>query len=176
MHNVIKWLCEIVFDPAHGIDHGIYKGRNFGTMGEQYAAFTLKNTILNETTNLTSNTFIERIGNDSLLSPYKMHLLNNNLEILGYGLAFRNTTSGPPNATIPLNETFPRTINIGDQLALDRIFNGRVKASDLKHGVGTYRVYTAFRDPTGTILKTETVSGGGVGSAELKAWWQFSKI
>jgi len=74
-----------------------------------------------------------------------------------------------------VNETFPRTINIGDQLALDRIFNGRIKASDLKHGNGMYRVYTAFRDPTGTILKTETVSGGGVGSAELKAWWQFSK-
>ena len=74
-----------------------------------------------------------------------------------------------------VNETFPRTINISGQLALDRIFNGRVRASDLKHGAGTYRVYTAFRDPTGTILRTETLSGGGVGSAELKAWWQFSK-
>ena len=63
------------------------------------------------------------------------------------------------NTTV--NETFPRTINISGQLALDRIFNGRIRASDLKHGTGTYRVYTAFRDPTGAILKTETVSGGG---------------
>jgi hypothetical protein len=63
----------------------------------------------------------------------------------------------------PVNETFPRTINISGQLALDQIFNGGVKASDLLHGAGTYRVYTAFRDPTGAILKTGTESGGGVG-------------
>ena len=75
-----------------------------------------------------------------------------------------------------VNETFSHTIDSGKQLALDMIFNGRIRASDLKHGTGTYRVYTAFRSPTGVILKTETgSSGGGVGSAELKAWWQFSK-
>jgi hypothetical protein len=74
-----------------------------------------------------------------------------------------------------VNETFPRTINISDQLALDRVFNFRVRASSLKHGTGTYRVYAAFRDPDGNILRTETVSGGTAGSAELKAWWQFTK-
>ncbi len=77
------------------------------------------------------------------------------------------------NTTV--DEPFPRTIDINSQLALDRIFNGRIRSSDLKHGVGTYRVYTAFRDPTGTILKTDTSSSGRVGSAELKAWRQFSK-
>jgi hypothetical protein len=75
----------------------------------------------------------------------------------------------------PVNETSPQTIDVGGQLALDRFFNGRIRASDLTHGAGMYRVYTAFRDPTGAVLKTETMSGGGVGSAELKAWWQFSK-
>lgn len=74
-----------------------------------------------------------------------------------------------------INETFARTINISDQLALDRLFNGLIKASDLKHGNGTYRVYSAFRDPNGNILETDTLSGGTVGSAELKAWWQFTK-
>ncbi|DAC73366.1 MAG TPA: hypothetical protein DSN98_00330 [Thermoplasmata archaeon] len=67
-----------------------------------------------------------------------------------------------------INETSPRTINSGNQLALDTIFNGHVRASDLTHGTGTYRVYTAFRDPDGNILKTNT-------GVELKAWWQFSK-
>jgi hypothetical protein len=67
-----------------------------------------------------------------------------------------------------INETSPRTINIGNQLALDTIFNGRVRASDLTHGTGTYRVYAAFRDPEGNILKTNS-------GVELKAWWQFNK-
>jgi hypothetical protein len=67
-----------------------------------------------------------------------------------------------------VNETTPRTINSGNQLALDTIFNGHVRASDLTHGTGTYRVYTAFRDPEGNILKTNN-------GVELKAWWQFSK-
>jgi PKD repeat protein len=67
-----------------------------------------------------------------------------------------------------VNETTSRTINSGSQLALDTIFNGRIRASDLTHGTGTYRVYAALRDPEGNILKTNTGS-------ELKAWWQFSK-
>jgi hypothetical protein len=67
-----------------------------------------------------------------------------------------------------INETLPRIITSGNQLALDIIFNGHVRASDLIYGVGTYRVYTAFRDPEGNILKSNDGS-------ELKAWWQFSK-
>jgi len=62
----------------------------------------------------------------------------------------------------------PRIINRGSQLALDTIFNGKIRASNLQHGTGTYRVYTAFRDPTGKILKTNDGS-------KLKAWWQFNK-
>jgi hypothetical protein len=70
-----------------------------------------------------------------------------------------------------INETSPRTIIhgvTGYPLALDTIFNGHVRTSDLTHGTGTYRVYTAFRDPEGNILKTNS-------GVELKAWWQFSK-
>jgi len=66
-----------------------------------------------------------------------------------------------------INETSPRTINSGNQLALDTIFNGRVRASNLTHGAGTYRVYVAFRDPSGNVLKTSS-------GVELKAWWQFT--
>jgi hypothetical protein len=82
---------------------------------------------------------------------------------------FYNTSQGKwllDNDTV--NETSPRTINSGSQLALDTIFNGKIRASNLQHGAGTYRIYTAFRDPEGNILKTNT-------GAELKAWWQFNK-
>jgi hypothetical protein len=65
------------------------------------------------------------------------------------------------------NETSPRTINSSSQLALDSIFNGLIRASDLSYGTGTYRVYVAFRDPSGNILKTNA-------GVELKAWWQFT--
>jgi hypothetical protein len=61
-----------------------------------------------------------------------------------------------------------RVINNGGQLALDTIFNGHVRASDLTHGTGTYRAYAAWRDPSGNILRTSS-------GVELKAWWQFTK-
>ncbi|MCU0849729.1 MAG: right-handed parallel beta-helix repeat-containing protein [Candidatus Thermoplasmatota archaeon] len=68
-----------------------------------------------------------------------------------------------------INETSPRTVTSGNQLALDTIFNGLVRASDLTHGTGvTYRVYTAFRDPDGNILRTND-------DVELVDSWQFSK-
>ncbi len=67
-----------------------------------------------------------------------------------------------------VNETTPRIINSSNQLGLDTIFNGQVRASDLTHGTGTYRVYAAFRDPEGNILRTND-------DADLEAWWQFSK-
>ena len=53
-----------------------------------------------------------------------------------------------------VNEDTPRTINAGDTLALDTIFNGNVDTFDLikEHGTGTYRVYMAFRDPNGNVL------------------------
>jgi len=60
----------------------------------------------------------------------------------------------------------PRTINISEQLALDKIFNGKIRASDLQHGEGKYRIYTAFRDPDGNILKTSD-------DVELVTWYEF---
>jgi len=67
-----------------------------------------------------------------------------------------------------INETSPRTINSSNQLPLDLIFNGLIRASDLTHGPGLYRVYAAFRDPEGNILRTDD-------DLELVAWWEFSK-
>jgi PKD repeat protein len=96
-------------------------------------------------------------------------------DIKGYLLIqvqFYNTSQGKwlvDQDTI--NETSPRTIihgATGAPLALDMIFNGHVRVSDLTHGTGTYRVYTAFSDPEGNILKTNS-------GVELKAWWQFTK-
>jgi hypothetical protein len=54
-----------------------------------------------------------------------------------------------------INEATPRTINAGGQLALDTIFNGLVNTSNLSYGNGTYRVYVAFRDPDGNVLKCD---------------------
>jgi hypothetical protein len=67
-----------------------------------------------------------------------------------------------------INETWPRTITSGNQLALDLIFNDMIRASDLTHGTGIYRVYTAFRDPEGNILRTDD-------DVELVSWWEFTK-
>jgi len=65
-----------------------------------------------------------------------------------------------------INETTTRTINASDQLALDLIFNDLVSTDDLMNGDGTYRVYTAFRDPDGDVLicDDETL---------LAAWYEF---
>jgi|GEM_PF-894232 len=98
-------------------------------------------------------------------------------DIKGYLLIqvqFYNTSQAKwvlDNDTV--NESTPRIINAGgsgsgSQLGLDTVFNGKIRASNLQHGSGMYRVYTAFRDPEGNILKTNN-------GAELKAWWQFSK-
>jgi hypothetical protein len=65
-----------------------------------------------------------------------------------------------------VNETTSRTINAGQQLALDTIFNGRVNTIDLTHGNGRYRVYAAFRDKYGNILQTSE-------RKSLAAWWEF---
>ncbi|HWR27845.1 MAG TPA: hypothetical protein VN377_05355, partial [Candidatus Thermoplasmatota archaeon] len=67
-----------------------------------------------------------------------------------------------------IDEPKPRTINSNSQFGLDMIFNDRIRASDLQHGAGTYRVYTAFRDPEGNILRTND-------DLDLEAWWQFNK-
>ncbi len=65
-----------------------------------------------------------------------------------------------------VNETTPRTITSQSQLALDTIFNGLVKTSDLSHGYGMYRVYAAFRDPDGDVLVTDD-------KTVLEAWYVF---
>ncbi len=68
-----------------------------------------------------------------------------------------------------VNETSPRMIEPGQQLALDQIFNGFVRACDLTHGDGLYRVYAAFRDPEGNILVDSDQN-------LLAASWQFTVV
>jgi hypothetical protein len=93
-------------------------------------------------------------------------------DIQGYLLIqvqFYNTTQSQwilDNDTI--NETTPRAILSDNQLALDTIFNRLIRASDLTHGTGTYRVYAAFRDPEGNIPRTDD-------DVDLEAWWEFCK-
>lgn len=65
-----------------------------------------------------------------------------------------------------VNETTSRTINVGEELALDTIFNGNVNTNDLTNGDGTYRVYAAFRDPEGNVLVCDD-------AVKLEAWWEF---
>jgi len=66
-----------------------------------------------------------------------------------------------------VNETTPRTINSGSQLALDTIFNGLVNTNDLTNDDGTYRVYAAFRDEDGDILQCDD-------DTYLVATWEFT--
>jgi hypothetical protein len=52
-----------------------------------------------------------------------------------------------------INETTQRTINSGEKLGLDTVFNGLVDTQDLSdYGNGTYRIYAAFRDSDGNVL------------------------
>jgi len=65
-----------------------------------------------------------------------------------------------------VNETI-QTITHGQQLGLDTIYNGQAKTNDLQHGDGTYRIYTAFRDPQGNILVDSD-------QHQLASTWQFT--
>jgi YHS domain-containing protein len=72
-----------------------------------------------------------------------------------------------------INENTPRTVDYLDQqgqnvLALDTIFNGLVNTANLSsYGNGTYRIYAAFRDPDGNILKCDD-------ETELEAIYEFT--
>jgi len=128
----------------------------------------------NEYANVHSSEFLGMCGPKLVIMYRNQSKIKNtgSTDIKGYLLIqvqFYNTSQGKwlvANDTV--NETTSRTINCGSQLALDTIFNGKIRASNLQHGAGTYRVYTTFRDPEGNILKTNSGS-------ELKAWWQFNK-
>jgi len=80
---------------------------------------------------------------------------------------YYNATQGWVVDNDTINETNPRTVAAGDQLALDLIFNGNVTTSDLVNGDGTYRVYAAFRDEEGDVLVCDDES-------LLEAWYQFT--
>jgi len=109
IYEVILDLSNIIFGE-HGSDNKIFKGRDFGSVGEREAATLIHSWMDGNTDNLSVlNLTLERIGDDNYgynpLDP--MRVFNNKMETLGYGLSFRNATSGPPNSVIPRNETFP---------------------------------------------------------------------
>jgi len=69
-----------------------------------------------------------------------------------------------------IDENTPRTINSGDHLKLDVIFNDIVNTSvNLSHGTGMYRVYVALRDPDGNVLKNDDGS-------DISAYYVFQYI
>jgi len=128
----------------------------------------------NEYVNVYSNEFLGMNPPRLVINYRNQSKIKNtgSTDIKGYLLIqiqFYNTSQAKwllDNDTI--NETTSRIITSGNQLALDTIFNGHVRASDLTHGTGTYRVYGSFRDPEGNILRTNDDVG-------LEAWWQFNK-
>jgi len=67
-----------------------------------------------------------------------------------------------------INQTEPEEIPAGFIGGLDTVFNGLVNTSDLLDvfGEGTYRIYTAFRDPDGAVLICDD-------ETKLEAVWEF---
>jgi hypothetical protein len=66
---------------------------------------------------------------------------------------YNTTTSTWILEQVVVNETTPRTINIGSTLALDTIFNPNdVSTNSFTNGDGTYQVYAAFCDIYGDVL------------------------
>jgi len=68
-----------------------------------------------------------------------------------------------------IRDASPRTINSGDTLGLDTIFNGNVSTNYLLYyyGNGTYRVYVSFCDSDDNVLVCDDDS-------ELIATYQFT--
>lgn len=108
MYDALEELSEIILDSEHGKDYNIFKGRVFGAKGEQYAADLIEDWLYENTDNLNVSKIVkERIGDENYSIFDLMRNVNNKMEVLGYGLSFRNATSGSPNATISNNESFP---------------------------------------------------------------------
>jgi hypothetical protein len=108
IYEVIEELSLIIFNKDVAIDHDIWKGRNFGTEGERHANEKVKTWFLQNSDNLSADVYTERIGNESYGDENDMmRALNNKLEITGYGLEFREGTTGEPDVIIPNNESFP---------------------------------------------------------------------
>jgi hypothetical protein len=77
---------------------------------------------------------------------------------------------------VVVNETTPRTINVGSVLALDTIFNAEsVNTSSFQNGNGTYRVYACLRDSDGNMLYSSGSSGPyqGESGSYIVAYYEF---
>lgn len=129
----------------------------------------------NEYVSVTSNEFLGFGCQPKLTITYRNHSKLRNsgsTTIRGYLLIqvqFYNASQGKwilDSDTV--NETSPRTLNPGERIGLDTIFNGKIRASNLQHGAGTYRVYTAFRDRDGDVLTC-------LQGRTLAAYYEFTK-
>ena len=108
IYEVIRELSEIIFDDNYAKDHGIWKGRTFGTDGEREAMDKIRNWIIENTDNLTSSYTVERVGDESygISDLNMMRKVNNKMEILGYYVDLREGYLGDPDVIIPNNESF----------------------------------------------------------------------
>ncbi len=75
-----------------------------------------------------------------------------------------------------VNDTTPRFIDIGEELALDEIFNPcNVSTDDFSNGYGTYRVYVALCDPDGNVLVRYLKPGKtSEEKTYIEDWYEFT--
>jgi hypothetical protein len=151
----ITWLSNSsgswqVFGRNNSVENGTYH-QTFANATVNGQWWYWKVNVSDGTNTVTSNVF-------SFYTGYQSKIENTgSTNFSGYLLMqieFYNTT----NSTwileqVVVNESTPRTINAGDTLALDTIFNpNNVSTSSFTNGNGTYRVYAASRDPDGDVL------------------------
>lgn len=96
-------LSSIVLTPD-GIDNGIYKGRDFGTDGERYAATKIQEWMKLTSTNLSATTYMEPLSYKKGLLGWN-HWEPHKADITGFSLQLKNGTH--PAFTISTNESFP---------------------------------------------------------------------
>ncbi len=153
-----------IFDTNNSVNNGTYR-QVFSNATENGKWWYWKVNVSDNTSYNVSNIYKFYTGHQSKIKN------TGSTNIKGYLLIqvqYYNNSSTWIVADDTINETTPRTINSGGQLALDTIFNGKVNTADLSSfGNGTYRIYAAFRDPNGNILKCDD-------ETELVATYQFT--
>ncbi len=68
-----------------------------------------------------------------------------------------------------IEESSPRRINSSETLALDTLFNGQVNTWNLSYDSGLYRVYAAFCDANGFVLRCDD-------DTFVEASWEFDVL
>jgi hypothetical protein len=172
----ITWLSN---SSGSWLSFGTNKSVTDGTYRQTFSNATENGKWWYWKVNVSDGTTYTVSSVNKFYTGYQSKIVNTGTtSIKGYLLIqiqFYNTTTSTwfvDNDTT--NETIPRTIHWPgydtpnmDVLALDTIFNGLVNTNDLTQGSGTYRIYAAFRDPDGNILKCDD-------ETELVATYEFT--